>query len=824
MKFRHYVAGLMISTTVVLAQAAKPTVVINEFTAINDSGLRDEEGDFSDWIELHNFGTEPVDLTDAALTDSRKRLAKWTLPEIKLEPGQYLVVFMSGKDRRTADEPLHASFALRGKGDYLGLIAGDRKTVIDEIAPKYPNQKKDISYGILPDQDVDQVENRKRGFLVPTPGKANTQSLAGTVKPVKFNKKRGWYEQSFQLQLTTKTKGASIRYTLDGTHPTTENGQVYESPIDIAKTTSLRTAAFKQGHKPSAPTTRTFLFLNDIVRQSPDGLPPEHFPFTWGDNKVDYGMDQRIVNDPRFAKDLIKGFHSLPSFSLVMNLDDLFDASRGIYANAEWDGREAERPCSIELINPNGEKGFQIDCGLRIRGGFSRRPNNPKHSFRLFFRDTYGPSKLDYPLFGDNGAKKFDNIDLRTFQNYSWHIGDKERTIFLRDQFSRDLQLAMGQPAARGKFYHLFINGQYWGVYNTCERIKASYGASYLGGKKENYDAIKKGRTYLKNRNMTVSVMANDGNLDAWGRLCDIAREGLEAKKTYFKMLGKNPDGTENLDYECLLEVDNLIDYMLVIFYGGNYDAPVSAWGQNFGPNNWYGIRNRNSRDGFRFFVWDAEHTLRDVREDRTGPFPAGNHYSSANPQWIWQQCLDNEEFRARVGDRIQKHFYNGGALTPDMVLKRFRKRIDEIEMSVVCESARWGDSSYTPSGGRASTERPPRNRDDDWIHEINRLIDDYFPARSEIVLSQLYRHGVISDVAAPVYQLNGDKSQVSIQAGNGDLFVTTDGSDPRQIGGKPAPTAKRIKSKETTLPTDKTIHGRAFYKGEWSALVKISK
>ncbi|MED5279657.1 MAG: chitobiase/beta-hexosaminidase C-terminal domain-containing protein, partial [Verrucomicrobiota bacterium] len=322
----------MLTTTVTLGQAASPTVVINEFVAINDSGLRDKEGDFSDWLELHNYGTETVDLTGAALTDSRKRLAKWTFPEIKIEPGQYLVVFMSGKDRRSGDKTLHANFALRGKGDYLGLIAGDGETVIDEFAPKYPDQKKDIAFGILPGQAPGQAENLKRGFLAPTPGKANARPLAGTVKPVKFSEKRGWHEQSFKLTLSTKTKGATIRYTLDGTRPTPENGYAYESPVDIVKTITLRAAAFKKGHKASAPSTRTFLFLNDIVKQSPDGLPPEYFPFTWGDNKVDYGMDQRIVNDPHYAKDLVKGFHSLPSFSLVMNLDHLLDGEKGIYA------------------------------------------------------------------------------------------------------------------------------------------------------------------------------------------------------------------------------------------------------------------------------------------------------------------------------------------------------------------------------------------------------------------------------------------------------------------------------------------------------------
>ena len=174
------------------------------------------------------------------------------------------------------------------------------------------------------------------------------------------------------------------------------------------------------------------------------------------------------------------------------------------------------------------------------------------------------------------------------------------------------------------------------------------------------------------------------------------------------------------------------------------------------------------------------------------------------------------------MGDRIQKHFYNGGVLTPEKVLELFQKRIDEIEMSVVCESARWGDSGYTPSGGRASTERRPRTRDDDWAREINRLVNNYFPDRSEIVLSQLYRHGVISDVTAPAYQLTSDKSQVEVEVENGELFVTTDGTDPRQIGGKPTPSARRIESGKTALPASKPIQARAFHKGEWSALVTI--
>src|SRR5207249_5592806 len=60
-----------------------------------------------------------------------------------------------------------------------------------------------------------------------------------------------------------------------------------------------------------------------------------------------------------------------------------------IYANPGGDTIAWERPASIELIYPDGTKGFQVDAGIRIRGGFSRSTDNPKHAFRFFFRQEY---------------------------------------------------------------------------------------------------------------------------------------------------------------------------------------------------------------------------------------------------------------------------------------------------------------------------------------------------------------------------------------------------------------------------------------------------
>ena len=160
--------------------------------------------------------------------------------------------------------------------------------------------------------------------------------------------------------------------------------------------------------------------------------------------------------------------------------------------NAGGSGRNWERPASFELLNPDASLGFQIDGGVRVRGGFSRSDGNPKHAFRLFFRRDYGEGKLRFPLFGDEGTDEFDNVDLRTSQNYSWSFQNDSRNNFLRDVWSRDIQHEMGQPYTRSRFYHLYINGVYWGLFQTQERAEASFAEAYFGGDKEDYDVITK--------------------------------------------------------------------------------------------------------------------------------------------------------------------------------------------------------------------------------------------------------------------------------------------------------------------------------------------
>lgn len=122
---------------------------LTEFMAANDTTLNDEDGDNSDWIEIHNEGDTSADLAGWYLTDSASNLRKWQFPSTNIARGAYLIVFASEKNRRTPGAPLHTSFKLSGSGEYLALVRPDGTNIATEFAPAYPQQVGDISYGVV---------------------------------------------------------------------------------------------------------------------------------------------------------------------------------------------------------------------------------------------------------------------------------------------------------------------------------------------------------------------------------------------------------------------------------------------------------------------------------------------------------------------------------------------------------------------------------------------------------------------------------------------------------------------------------------------------
>jgi hypothetical protein len=638
-----------------------------------------------------------------------------------------------------------------------------------------------------------------------------------TAKP-DMNVYGGFFTAPFSLSINSATLNAVIYYSLDGSDPGPGSGSLYTAPVQITNTTILRARAFRDGFRPSEARTQTYLFLDDVIHQAPDGRAPPYFPSTWGANAVDYGMDPNVVS--RYSLDEWReALTQIPSISIVTDLKNLFDPATGIYANALQHGETWERPASIELLHPTAvpQQQFQEDCGLRIRGGYSRNSWYPKHSFRVFFRGEYGATKLRYALFEDQGADKFDTFDLRTSQNYSWAIDSNtgHYETMVREVFCRETLGAMGQPTTRSRYYHLYLNGQYWGLYETQERPEASYGATYLGGSKEDYDVVK-----CSNHVGAFVTEVTDGNLDAFRSLWTMARAvaANPDNANYFAILGCNADGTRNLTFPVLLEVDNLIDYMLVIFYTGDGDATLSSFLNNERPNNWFGMRNRNNPDrGFIFFNHDAEHTLGAPHSqvDRTGPFPSPNQntFSYANPQWIHEDLMHNAEYRLRFADHVQRHFFNDAALTPETATSRFLRKAAQIDKAIRAYSARWGDAQREPPYGET-----------DWRSMIDSIVQEWFPPRTSLVLQQLKQDGLYPSPSAPLFDqrdVNGSSaSELTMTHTNasGTIYFTTDGSDPRVVGGAVRPGARVYSDPLPILNTTRVL-ARVRDGTNWSAL-----
>ncbi len=660
----------------------------------------------------------------------------------------------------------------------------------------------DASFVINPVLSAGRLIAGTPGILSePTPGRANTAvSSLGKVANPNFSVGHGLYEEAFLVALSTPTPEALLRYTTDGTEPSVTHGTLYSSPIRLDQTTVLRAIAYRNGYQPSVVETRSYLFLDDVITQG--SSPPAGWPGGSVNGQIlDYGMDSPGAIGAT-ADELRDALASIDSVSLVTDPDHLFDSSEGIYVNAGSRGRTWERPVSVELLRRDGGEGFQIDAGLRIRGGFSRSGNNPKHAFRLFFRDEYG-GDLEYPLFEEDGVERFKNLDLRTSQNYSWSFQGGSNNTFVREVFARDSQAAMGRPHTRSRYYHLYINSIYWGLFMSQERAEASFGESYFGGDADDYDVVKS-----TGSPGGYQIEATDGEMagweDFWQRANALAASASPSTRfsLYQELQGKNPDGTRNSAFPVYLDVDNLIDYMMIILFVGSYDAPVSNFLGNERPNNWFSVWNRSGEFGFQYFAHDCEHSLGTgsgaTITNRNGPWPAGQTVNYSNPQWIHQQLMAVDAYRLRFADRAHALLFNDGLLTPSQTIARVDVRADTIDEAVIAESARWGDSKRSD----------PRTRSD-WLNAVNG-VRSYLGSRPAVLLEQFrntrrYNGGDASggttsaplypSTDAPVFNQHGGQVGAGFglrfSAAGGTVYYTLDGSDPRAADGGVAAVAR---------------------------------
>lgn len=680
-------------------------------------------------------------------------------------------------------------------------------------------------------------------FTVPTPRAFNAESAyEGFVGAPAFSIRRNFLDGLQTVVLATETPGARVFYTTDGSDPDENAGTPYDTPIEVATTQVLRARAFLEGWHPSPVVSHTYIFAGQVVRQPSE---PAGFPATWGwdENggsldpqrlvKADYAMDPGVTGDPLYRDQMEPALTgTLPVVSLSLPVDLLFGLN-GMYANGRV--HRTEKPASFEFFDPASGETCHQNASLRIHGG--NTPNeHPKKPFRIYFRKRLGgEGELAFPLFPGSPVESFEVLQLRPGGHDGWSVpfgsGDKDlarHATYLRDRFLRETELAMGRLSPRGRYVHLYLNGLYWGIYDLHEVPKEEFFADHLGGKKNEWDVVE----HTNRTDPLFDVV--DGSGKAMEELLKRCRppEAMKDEEHY----------RELREY---LDVDDFIDHLIVQMWGANNDwmGPVylgedSRNVTGFFNKNWQaGRRSRGSvPGGFHWCVWDAEISMgshhagaldhqREVNFDHTRigerETATGSGKVPGPPAEIYHALRHNALFRRRFGDRLQKHLFHDGALSPEQNLARLGALQEQLEEAIVAESARWGDVN---SG---NPEVVTFTRDEHWHRELEWLKETFLPQRNAILLRQFGAIGIWPGVGAPSFSQHGGEvtagSRLELRQPSeegGTVYYTLDGSDPAADDGAVSGTA--IEYEEALeLAGETTVKARIFRSGEWSPLVE---
>ncbi|MDW7740330.1 MAG: lamin tail domain-containing protein, partial [Bacillota bacterium] len=397
-----------------------PNLIISEAMAENVTTIADEDGEYSDWIEIYNPGDFAVNLNGFGLSDSADEPYRWKFPEVTIEPGEYLLVFASGKDRADTDSAyLHTNFKIQATGETL-VLYHPSGIMLDSMHTGMLSP--DMSVGRSP-------ENRSNRYFfeTPAPGAVNVSSVySGYSLPPVISHPGGFYTSGLFVDMTSPGPGSVIRYTLDGTVPD-ENSPVYSEPLAINDTSVLRAVSFEEGKLPSPVENRTYFIDTD---------------------------------------------HNLTVVSVIMDPKDLWDPVQGIYVKGYgasstfpykganfW--KDMEKPIHLELYEPEGLLGISMDAGIKIGGQYSRAMD--QKIFNVFFRNIYGYNELRYPLFPEKDLTHFKALTLRT-------SGQDSVYSKIRDIMMTSLLGDMGLDYQAHRQAVLYLNGEYWGIYNIRER------------------------------------------------------------------------------------------------------------------------------------------------------------------------------------------------------------------------------------------------------------------------------------------------------------------------------------------------------------------
>jgi hypothetical protein len=404
-----------------LTSNADAEIVINELMQSNVYCLMDDMNDFPDsWVELYNTERHAISLKDYRLGLKHDASQAWQLPEVEIGSLGHLVVYCD-----KVGSGLHTNFRLEsGKGGEVYLFHHD--IIVDEVTGLKKQPSPDIAYGRIVDGSDEWGYQAK-----PTPGIANCGQICEHIlnEPI-FSEEGRIMKQGERIFLTLAVpeecpEGTKIRYTTDGSEPTS-NSSLFEEPLVLTADATIRARLFCNGWLSPCSTTHSYLFL-----------PREQ---------------------------------TLPVISLVTSGAFLNDSKIGIYVTGSFDKAKKNyeynwrRPANFEFFNIDGEDVINQLTEIRIMGGASRV--RPLKSLIVYANKRFGKKRLSYEFFPDQKPEltEFKSISLRNAGNDFDHLYMRDAIIQRTMGQHTDLDWQAWRPAI------LYMNGKYMGIINIRER------------------------------------------------------------------------------------------------------------------------------------------------------------------------------------------------------------------------------------------------------------------------------------------------------------------------------------------------------------------
>ncbi|MBL9203028.1 MAG: CotH kinase family protein [Opitutaceae bacterium] len=719
--------------------------------ASNTRTLADEDGSYSDWIEIHNPDTTAANLDGWFLTDSALLKTKWQIPAVTIPAGGYLVIFASGKNRRSPGATLHTNFALSSGGEYLGLIRPDGETVASDFGSTYPPQAADVTYGLGAQANGGPAT---QGFLSrATPGAPNAavNGVALTERP-SFSTPSGPFQRSFTLQLSGARPDQQIRYVISQASPDamsvepTASSQLYSAPITVSNSAVVRATVFSADGQVSGPTSTAVYTRVDA------GLSTfsSRLPVLVIDSMGTGALAKDGVGHPSWLFSFAPKAPGSPSFG----------------------------------TNPS----FVSTLTTSVRGSSSAE--FPKKSYTLKLTENSG------------GIAEAALLDLPADDKWAligpWSFDHG----YINNALIYNLSNRIGRWAPQTRFAEVFFNADgndltqadYAGIYALTERIEVAAhrvnlktldkddltGTAVTGGyilKIDTRDDNELGwltqRGIPENGYSSVVLVAPKAD--------EVAPAQADYIRTYVQtmedaLFADSAAGWAQRTYLDYIDRASWVDHHILNTFACNPDAFIKSA---------YFTKDRGGKLAAGP-VWDFDRALGSYWDERSFRYDVWSGIGGTdvwNTGW-WGVIARDPEFMQDWVDRWQS-LRKGELATTSLVALATALSAEIGSEAAARDATRWPDNAGPYGGFSGQIERLKG-----WLTQRAQWIDAQF-------------------LAAPTMAISGGNLVFTAPAG-AQLVYTLDGSDPRALGGDVAPGAL-VANGPLTVPAGANVHVRSY-------------